>query len=569
MSDEDWTEAMPTTQGTVHDGLTLQALLDEPALHQASWQPLEGAEDFRMVLWALPLAGVLTADATDDLRGVIVHVGIEPLDTATIEMLARRGACAVVVRSVPDPAVVAAAAGRIAVIESDIGFYRLNRLVAEKALAQRAHVLEYGMNVHRELSEVLYRGTGLPAMTRQVSKLSGNPTFLLNVQLEVLAYESLFAPPAADPTEVLRHLRDMIESGDLTRDPDSPEEITTTLTVMLEHGPITCIVCPIMLGGTTYGWVVVIELFSPPNRHDLAQHRAILEHGMSIIGAEMLRLRSVSEAEERARGDFAHALLHGRYTDPHELATRASFHDFDMRSTYGVIVVQGAADTGTAAGLERQGNLARWVRERAQAGGPRTMAAIVGDLLCVIREIPAIPGPRSTLDEADGLAEIARDLNRDLRARTGAQLRVAYGRPGSGAAGVATSYREARVALALAVHLGVGRIAGYGDLRVYAVMSELANGPTGQAFAAEILAPLRTGAAADDLEELVLAYIASGGNLNAVARSLAIHRNTVQYKLNRASRLLGMDLHHAENQFTFWLASRLELLGRVQRQVGA
>lgn len=557
---------MPTSQGPVHGALTLRAVLEEPLLQHAPSPAGGGPAEQDLVSWALPLTAVGVDSGPDDLRGVIVHVGRERLDVATVEMLTARRACAVVIADAPDAAVVAAARDRLALVVSGIDFYRLNRLVAEKALAQRAHVLEYGMNVHHELSEVLYRGAGLPAMIRQVSKLSGSPTFLLDVQLNVLAYESLFAPPAADPNEVLWHLRRLIESGELSREQG---ELTTTLSVDAEQGPITCVVCPIMLGGTTYGWVVVIELASPPARHDLAQHHAILEHGVSIIGAEMLRLRSVSEAEERARGDFAHALLHGRYTDPHELATRATFHDFDVRSTYGVIVVQGAADTGTTAGLERQGNLARWIREHAQPGGPKTMAAIVGDLLCVIREVPPAPGGAGGLDQADDLAEFARDLNRDLRARTSAQLRVAHGRPGPGAGGIATSYREARVALALSVHLGLGRIAGYGNLRVYAVMSELATSASGQAFAGEVLGPLRSREAADDLEQVVTAYIATGGNLNAVARNLDIHRNTVQYKLNRASRLLGMDLHDAENRFTFWLATRLDLLGRIQRQVGA
>lgn len=560
---------MGTGQETARSAVTLQTVLDEPVMHRATCGDPAGSDDLRTVTWALPLAEVLAGAASDDLSGVMVHAGTAVIDRPIVERLVHQRACAVVVPERPRDDVIDAAHGRLAVVVADIGFYRLNRLVAEKSLAQRAHILEYGMNVHRELSEVLYRGSGLPAMTRQVSKLSGCPTFLLDVQLNVLAYESLFAPPAADPTEILRHLRARIEAGEPAHKTEEHGDITTTLTVALEHGPVTCVLCPIMLGGTTYGWVAVVELGSPPHRHDLAQHRAILEHGVSIIGAEMLRLRSVSEAEERARGDFAHALLHGRYTDPAELATRAAFHDFDTHASYGVIVVEGTAGTGTTAGLERQGNLARWVREHSRPGGPKTMAAIVGDLLCVIREIPAAVGPHGAGDQADLLAEFAHDLSRDLRARTSAQLRVAYGRPANGAPGIATSYREARIALSLAGHLGLGRMAAYGDLRVYALMAELASSPSGHAFADEVLAPLRDQGGADDLEDVVLAYIASGGNLNAVARSLGIHRNTVQYKLSRASRLLGMDLHQAENRFTIWLASRLDLLTRVQHQVGA
>lgn len=557
---------MPTSQDTPHVGLILRAVLDEPILQPSSWHPGHMGDDQCPVSWVLPLDDVLN-HPVGDLRGIIVHAGSSPLQPETAVRLVARGACAVVLDHPLEETLAAATSAQLAVIESSVDFHRLNRLVAEKTLTQRAHVLEYGMNVHRELSEVLYRGAGLPAMTRQVSKLSGSPTYLLDTQLNALAYESLFAPPTVDPSEVLRTLRQMIEAGKLAHADDGSGELTCVVTVTLEQGPSTCVVCPIMLGGTTYGWVVIIELSYPPRSHDLAQHRAILEHGVSIIGAEMLRLRSVSEAEERARGDFAHALLHGRYADPHELATRATFHDFDTTGRYAVLVVQGAADAGTTIGLERQRNLASWIRSLARMGGLRTMAAVVGDLLCVIREVSRADGSTTIGSQDEEVAAFAHELNRDLRARTNAQIQMAYGRSGTGAHGIATSYREARMALALTTHLGLGRIAGYGELRVYAVIAEVADSPTGQAFAAEVLAPLRAPGAGSDLQEVVLAYIAAGGNLNAVARTLNLHRNTVQYKINRASRLLAMDIHDAENQFAVWLASRIDLLSRLQRQV--
>ena len=70
-----------------------------------------------------------------------------------------------------------------------------------------------------------------------------------------------------------------------------------------------------------------------------------------------------------------------------------------------------------------------------------------------------------------------------------------------------------------------------------------------------------------DLESAVLAYVASGGNVNAASRDLHIHRNTMLYKLDRASRLLGMDLRQADNQFAVWLAHTLDLLSTTTAEV--
>jgi DNA-binding PucR family transcriptional regulator len=70
-----------------------------------------------------------------------------------------------------------------------------------------------------------------------------------------------------------------------------------------------------------------------------------------------------------------------------------------------------------------------------------------------------------------------------------------------------------------------------------------------------------------DLLDTLIAYLAEGGNVNATARVLNVHRNTMLAKLDRISRALGMDIRVSENQFTAWLAIRLGLLDEVQSAV--
>jgi DNA-binding PucR family transcriptional regulator len=65
----------------------------------------------------------------------------------------------------------------------------------------------------------------------------------------------------------------------------------------------------------------------------------------------------------------------------------------------------------------------------------------------------------------------------------------------------------------------------------------------------------------------VITYIESGGNLNAAARELHIHRNTMLYRLDRASRILHLDLRQAEHRFTVWLAYKLDMLVETARTV--
>jgi DNA-binding PucR family transcriptional regulator len=78
------------------------------------------------------------------------------------------------------------------------------------------------------------------------------------------------------------------------------------------------------------------------------------------------------------------------------------------------------------------------------------------------------------------------------------------------------------------------------------------------------LGPLRSG---PDLLDTLTAYLSEGGNVNATSRILNVHRNTMLAKLDRISRTIGLDVRLPENQFTAWLAVRLDMLNQVQTTV--
>ncbi len=124
----------------------------------------------------------------------------------------------------------------------------------------------------------------------------------------------------------------------------------------------------------------------------------------------------------------------------------------------------------------------------------------------------------------------------DLRAAGVAPgLRVAAGTSGPGADGFRDSHREALAARDLADALPDPLVA-YADVEVVALLSR--DRPAMQAFCRRELGPL----AADDaatarLRATVLAYLEDG--VDGAAARLAVHRNTVRYRLRQAEDLLG------------------------------
>jgi sugar diacid utilization regulator len=284
------------------------------------------------------------------------------------------------------------------------------------------------------------------------------------------------------------------------------------------------------------------------------------------VGSELLRQRSVQEAEERARDDFVDALLHARFTDQHELTARARHYGFDPSRRFAVFVVTGRGlQPERRTGTQRATAAARAAAMVTPHPDRITLTALMGSRLVVIRQLadgdrPAPQGPT----ERQTLRHVADQLHRTISHRLGDDVRVSYGRGGVGAAGVARSYREARTAAGLAQRIDAGRVCAYDDLRVFAAIEQLASSPAGQGFAAEVLGPLRRAdGQTGNLEQIVLAYIKESGNLNAAARALQLHRNTMLYKLDRASRALQMDIRAAETQFMVWLAYHIDTLGQV------
>jgi sugar diacid utilization regulator len=553
------------------DALTLARLLQEPVLRRARIHAGRAGAVTRLE-WVAPWSVAVRQD--DPLTGVLVHAHTDELADAGTSVvaaareLAGRGAAALLLDGhTPAPEDAEAACCLTLVTTADrVPFAVVNRLVADLTLARETHVLRYGLTVHRALAELLYRGAELSALCSQMSRMSGRPVAVFDSQGTLAALEQRL-PRTVEPADLARAFAEQAEALG-THQP--PEELHPRVAeFVLAGSEVACVLTPIVLGGRHDGWILLIEDGDDPHPHDLAEHRVLVEQAAPIVGTEMLRLRSVQRAKEQARGDFVHGLLHGRFATLEDISARAAHYEFPVRSWFGVVVASGITQSGDADSPARLQNLALQAARLLPEQERHTQAAMVGDVLVVVREV-ARRGTMGTPDTAmTGVAEYAAALHKYLSRRKdqgGRPVRVTYGRPVIGALAIPDGYREARMAHGLQQRLGLPPVCGYQELRVHAVLEDVAESRTGRSFAADILAPLRD-PAAGDLETAVLAYVASGGNVNASARDLHIHRNTMLYKLDRASRLLGMDLRQADNQFAVWLAHTLDLLASTTAEV--
>lgn len=542
------------------DRMTVRGLLDESPLANARVVAGEELLD-RELTWVLPLNEVLSAP--EPLDAVAVYARPEALvgNGPSLSALTARGATTLLVDgSVPADVLRYGLPPRLVVVELGIpvGFAALNRLLAERALSQEVHVMRYSTHVHGSLAGLFHRGAGLQTLMREVSNLARNPAVALDARGVVVASHGLtpeiMGPLAGSVSELLA--TDLPASARRGGGHDTRAQQVA--------GPgdnaWTCVASAIRLGKTFEGWVVVLVPGAAPGGHDIARFEVLTEQATAIVGSEMLRQRSVDEAEERARGDFVQALVHGSFSSEHDMRARAEHHDIDLDDRFAVFVAPGMLPhrvDNPGATLVR---LARYAAGVAPHPSTNSYVTVIGDVLVVVRTL------RSDRDAemAEEMAGYAGAMADELERRRGQRAPVAYGRPARGPGEVREGYREARVALAIARRLQRVGATSYQELRSFTVLAGVADTEQGRSLVREVLTPLRS---APDLLGTLTAYLAEGGNINATARTLNVHRNTMLAKLDRISRTLGMDIRSPDNQFTAWLAIRLDLLDEVNSAV--
>lgn len=133
---------------------------------------------------------------------------------------------------------------------------------------------------------------------------------------------------------------------------------------------------------------------------------------------------------------------------------------------------------------------------------------------------------------------------------------VAGPKRGPSAAHFALVQAEHALVIGRGLH-GEGRTTHFEDLGPYCFVL---NQPAHEihAFAARLLGPLVTDDAHAELVDTLEAYLRTHGNLNAVARQLYLHRNTVRYRLRRIAKLTGADLDNPDTR----LGLQLAILGK-------
>ena len=381
--------------------------------------------------------------------------------------------------------------------------------VANLALRRR-------MEIHDRLTRVALAGEGQDGIARAVYELTGRSAAIEDRFGNLRAWAGPDRPgtyPQADPRR-----RELI----LTR-------------AMAAVGPIRDeerLVSVAVLGGAPMGVLVVRD----PDGTAGDSERMAIEHATTVLTTELARLQNLIETETRLHTNLVLGLV-DEGADQTTIMNRAQALGYDLGQPHRVVLVDGSPADEIDMFFHAVSRAARAV----EAGS--LLAPRLHDVILLAR--PGAPWD-----------QFRQHVVAELR---GGRCRVGVGGRCQVLEEFPRSYREAELALRMQqASGGPEQVTLYDDLGVYKVLGAANDTAPAERFVDEWLARLIDYDSAHGAQ-LVLTlseYLECGGNYDASAKALSVHRNTLKYRLNRIRQVSGYDLSLPDNQFNLQLATR-------------
>lgn len=426
------------------------------------------------------------------------------------------------------------------------------------ALQAQNATLRQLVAIHDRLGGLVLQGADVAAITSLLSELIGRRVLLLDPLLApvTISGAGCFGPAAAiwSPSEayVTRIL------GTLADD-RRPLRVPPVAALGVKVG---CVVTPIVVGDAIIGYLVILENGAEGGASDDDELDVlVVQHAATVYALAMMRERMATEVTRQLRNELLAGLLLGHLAAPEEAARRAARVGFTAGRTYHVMVLapedqapplpDPAADTRRAA-LRRQrlfDGLAGLIQSRQ---GEAIVSPQQDELVAIV---PASENGRLTPKELGRGA-----ISHVSTLFSGWALTVGVGGQCREPAEIADSYGQARRAVEAAQRFGRrGQVVAFEDLGLYRLLFQVANPAELDGFVEQVLGELLAYDARHqgDLVLTLAAFLRNNASPQATARELAVHVNTVSYRLQRIHAISGLRLDESEDRLLAGVALKI------------
>ncbi len=433
-------------------------------------------------------------------------------------------------------------------------------------LRETTQALRRSEEIHREFTQLVLEERGVEAIARTLGTLLGARVVVEDPLHRAVAAsgaglgtEGAPGPPMPPLSEKARSVPAVAAAvGRAVR-----EKQAVTIPAIPAAGlEAARVLLPILAGEEALGYVSAEIPDAPP-----PALRA-MEHAATVLALQFMKERTAAEVELRLRGDFFDDLISERLTREQEqqLITRAGFLGYNFTRPYGTLVLdidqfddliaKHAMTEPQVLAVKRK--LLELVTREVERSFEGSLVISRSDSIVLLL---ALPRHGSERDPARTLAQ--RLQKESASVFSGLSVSVGIGQPCKRPRDFRGSYAQARRALDMMKHIGKrGQLVSYEALGAYRVLLQVHDVEALRHFMEEVLGRLleydrkRNGVMVPTLE----AFLGHHGNLQATARALHVHVNSLTYRLDRIATVGGINLDDPEQRLNVALALKIRRL---------
>ncbi len=400
----------------------------------------------------------------------------------------------------------------VVLLPDGVGFDEILNEVLTGILNRQAEELARSQRIHRAFLQLVLQGHGLVELTRDLADLLDAPTAVIAEDGQVLASARLgdAGCPDTASTATLHSGLSTITIGDIE---------------------VACTAVRITAGARRHGHVVALGIGADP-----PDDQVTLESAATVAALTLTKQAEVQAVEDKYRSDLMHDLLRP-IEDPDDIRRRARGFgwNLDRRLIALVLRLDDVPDPVMPDETTRRPPLTTTIRQLATARDPH--AAVVRFSHEVVALTEAFDGTTGRIDAR----RFVQRLLDETRQVIGMSASAGLSRPVTELAAIAGAYDQASRALTIGrdIH-GRGAVTHFDELGAYRVLSLVEDRAELESFAAEVLGELieETDTAAD-LRHTLQVLLEAGGNVAEAARRLHFHYNTLRYRIDKLSSIVG------------------------------
>jgi len=435
-------------------------------------------------------------------------------------------------------------------LPSDISYVDILLPLIGEVLEKDAYLLKRSEKIHKELTNVVLRGGGIDHIAQTLYKLIPRPVLIQDKNQEILALVG-----DLEEEKIIKNCLHIPKSK-IKNKLDNNKVVK-----VLETNKFSRLMAPIIVSGNILGYVSIFE--TSDKKIEQIDYRAV-EHAATVIALEMLKEKEQTETEKRLKTELLTDLIQGNYSSEKSIIKRANYLGWNFKKDYLAVVIDIHDLESYYLNLDYQDeehiqevkdNIKELVRWELLMDNKETILINKSDSLIIFYNCQDL---KSREDRKKDSLKFAQKIRKKILERIPQIIiSIGIGNFHKNIEGLRCSYQEGYRAIKIGkkVYKENG-IYHYDELGIFKILVELEDKDILKNFQREVLGNFLNEDAGELLETLD-ALLKNLGNKSSAAEELNIHRNSLNYRIKKFSKLLDLDLNDSENWLKIYLAVKI------------